>query len=192
MYTHEHIRYAETLAVTGKADEFIHALLQAIPICYSNIVKQGDIRQANCYYSSSDVLFKNRYEADKHYPEVIKGNFKLHGGWRIYSSGPGILIGIILGRLFGFRFSNEFVVIDPVLPKEFNGLKVNFSFNNIPINVAYHVTKSTFSPHSLKVNHVEPPFKYEENPYRKGGILVERKMFFDLLNNKENNIEVFL
>lgn len=192
MYTHEHIRYAETLAVTGKADEFIHALLQAIPICYSNIVKQGDIRQANCYYSSSDVLFKNRYEADKHYPEVIKGNFKLHGGWRIYSSGPGILIGIILGRLFGFRFSNEFVVIDPVLPKEFNGLKVNFSFNNIPINVAYHVTKSTFSPYSLKVNHVEPPFKYEENPYRQGGILVERKMFFDLLNNKENNIEVFL
>lgn len=192
MYTHEHIRYAETLALTGKADELILALLQTIPINYSNIVIQGDIRQSNCYYSSSDVLFKNRYEADNLYPEVIKGNINLHGGWRVYSSGPGIFIGIIINRLLGFRFSNEFVVIDPVIPKEFNGLKVNFKFNNIPFNVAYHVTKSTFSPHSLKVNHLEPPFTYEENPYRKGGVMIERKIFFELLNDKENLIEVYL
>lgn len=192
MYTHEHIRYAETLAVTGKAEELIRAILQAVPISYTNIVKQGDIRQSNCYYSSSDVLFKNRYEADKLYPEVIKGNIKLHGGWRVYSSGPGIFIGIILGRLLGFRFSNEFVVIDPVLPKEFDGLRVNFSFSNIPFSVTYHITKSTFSPLSLKVNHVEPPFTYEENPYRKGGIRVERNLFFGLLNSKENRIEIVL
>ncbi|MEW5846835.1 MAG: hypothetical protein AB1777_11330 [Bacteroidota bacterium] len=192
MYMHEHIRFAESLAITGKADEFIHALLQAIPINYHNIVRQGDIRQANCYYSSSDVLFKNRYEADKYYPEVIKGNFTLHGGWRVYSSGPGIFIGILMTRLLGFRFNNEFVTIDPVLPKELNGLVVNFTFNSFPIKVTYHVTKSLFSPYLIKINNFEPSFTYEENPYRKGGIRVERKMFFDLLNSNENNIEIFL
>ena len=56
MYMHEHIRYAESLAVTGKADEFIKALRQLYLL---NTVNWpcGDLRQSNCYYSSSDVAF---------------------------------------------------------------------------------------------------------------------------------------
>ena len=58
MYVHEHIRYAESLARTGKADAFVKALRQAIPVGYRDIVPCGDIRQSNCYYSSSDVTFR--------------------------------------------------------------------------------------------------------------------------------------
>ena len=65
MYIHEHIRYAESLARTGRADAFLIALRQAIPVAYRDVVPCGDIRQSNCYYSSSDVIFKNRYEADE-------------------------------------------------------------------------------------------------------------------------------
>ncbi len=91
MYVHEHIRYAESLARTGKADAFLKALRQANPVAYRDIVPCGDIRQSNCYYTSSDVTFRNRYEADEHYEEIKTGKITLKGGWRIYSSGPGII-----------------------------------------------------------------------------------------------------
>ncbi|MBW6492853.1 MAG: hypothetical protein K0B15_16845, partial [Lentimicrobium sp.] len=61
MYVHEHIRYAELLAGMGKAEAFVKALRQAIPVGYREIVPCGDFRQSNCYYSSSDVTFKSRY-----------------------------------------------------------------------------------------------------------------------------------
>jgi len=192
MYVHEHIRYAEALSILGKADEFIHALLQAIPINYPNLVKQSDVRQSNCYYTSSDIIFKSRYDADKLYPEVFKGNIKLHGGWRVYSSGPGIFTGIVVSRLLGFRFNNEYVTIDPVLPNDFDGLKVNINISNFPLSITYHVKKSTYSPYSIKINDVEPPFTYEDTQYRKGGIQIERNKFFELLNDSKNNIEIFL
>jgi cellobiose phosphorylase len=61
MYVHEHIRYAESQARTGRADAFLKALRQAIPVGYRDIVSSGDHRQSNCYYSSSDVTFRSRY-----------------------------------------------------------------------------------------------------------------------------------
>src|ERR1022692_3923 len=92
MYMHEHIRYAESQARTGRADAFVKALRQAIPVGYRDVVPCGDIRQSNCYYSSSDVAFSNRYEADELYDGIKTGKFMLRGGWRVYSSGPGIFI----------------------------------------------------------------------------------------------------
>jgi cellobiose phosphorylase len=54
-----------------------------------NIVTCGEIRQSNCYYSSSDVTFRNWYEAEERYDETKSGNITLKGGWRIYSSRSG-------------------------------------------------------------------------------------------------------
>ena len=38
MYMHEHIRFAESLAITGRAEDFVKALRQAIPINYKDVV----------------------------------------------------------------------------------------------------------------------------------------------------------
>ena len=43
MYVHEHLRYAESLAITGDADAFIKALRQAIPVAYQEVVPCGDV-----------------------------------------------------------------------------------------------------------------------------------------------------
>jgi len=67
MYVHEHIRYAEALARTGQAEAFLKALRRAVPAGYREAVPCGDVRQSNTYYSSSDVIFRNRYEADRLY-----------------------------------------------------------------------------------------------------------------------------
>ena len=128
MYVHEHIRYAESLACTGKADAFMKALRQAIPVGYRDVVPCGDIRQSNCYYSSSDVIFRNRYEADERYDEIKTGKITLRGGWRVYSSGPGIYIGMVVSRLLGLRIESGNVIIDPVIPHSLDGLSASLDF----------------------------------------------------------------
>ncbi|HYK26009.1 MAG TPA: hypothetical protein VEV18_07105, partial [Steroidobacteraceae bacterium] len=55
MYMHAHLRYAQALAHVGLADRFFRALCQANPIALKEIVPAATLRQANCYYSSSDA-----------------------------------------------------------------------------------------------------------------------------------------
>lgn len=192
MYVHEHIRYAESLALTGKAEEFVKALRQAIPVDYRDVVPNGDIRQANCYYSSSDVHFKNRYEADERYEEVIEGKFTLRGGWRVYSSGPGIYIGLIVSKLLGLRIEAGNVILDPVLPFSMDGLEVSLDFMNYPLKIKYLVKEGNFCPKSIKVNGKDIVFDFEENKYRKGGAVIPVNMLERMLDTNDNSIEVLL
>ena len=152
MYVHEHIRYAEALACTGKADAFMKALRQAIPVGYRDVVPCGDIRQSNCYYSSSDVTFRNRYEADDLYDEILTGKITLRGGWRVYSSGPGIFIGIIVTRLLGLRLEYGNVIIDPVMPHSLDGLSASMDILGGTVTFNYAIKGGSFSPKTVTIN----------------------------------------
>jgi len=190
MYVHEHIRYAESLARMGEAEAFVKALRQAIPVGYRDIVPCGDIRQANCYYSSSDVHFKNRYEADGRYDEIRTGSITLRGGWRVYSSGPGIYIGIIVSRLLGLRVESGNVIIDPVMPFGFDGLSVSMDFMGRSVTFRYAVKDGNFSPKSIKINGKALTFNYKENMYRKGGAVIPLKQLVALSELEDNVIDV--
>jgi cellobiose phosphorylase len=192
MYVHEHIRYAEAVARMGMADEFVKALRQAIPVGYKDIVHQGDIRQANCYYSSSDVHFKNRYEADEHYGDVISGKIMLRGGWRVYSSGPGIFIGTIISRFLGLRITSENVIIDPVIPQDMDGLSVFTKFLGNNITFIFRIEHNNHSPKSISINGATVEIIYEDNKYRKGGAIIPKELFLQLLSKQNNLVEVKL
>jgi cellobiose phosphorylase len=192
MYIHEHIRYAEALAVTGKAEAFVKALRQAIPVGYRDIVPCGDFRQSNCYYSSSDVTFRNRYEVDSLYGEVISGKMPLKGGWRVYSSGPGIFIGIVLTRLLGLRVETDRVIIDPVMPASFDGLTAELDFLDFPIRFIYRVEERQYSPKAININGQAVQFSFEENKYRPGGAVIPAGEFISLLEEEGNVVEVRL
>jgi cellobiose phosphorylase len=192
MYVHEHIRYAESLARMGKADAFVKALRQAIPVGYRDIVPCGDIRQSNCYYSSSDVHFKSRYEADERYDEIKTGNLTLRGGWRVYSSGPGIYIGLIVSRLLGLRVETDVIVIDPVLPDRLDGFAASMNFLGRPVKFIYSVKEGNFSPKSIIINGKSVQFAYEENKYRKGGAVIPADKFLAMMRQGENVAEVRL
>jgi cellobiose phosphorylase len=192
MYVHEHIRYAESLAITGKAEAFLHALRQAIPVNYRDIVPCGDIRQANCYYSSSDVAFKSRYDADERYDEIKTGNITLRGGWRVYSSGPGIYIGIIVSRLLGLRFEYSNVIFDPVLPKSLNGFTATIKYMGYHLTFKYTVKESNFGPKAISINGKRIVFKVEVNEFRLGGAVIRSSEFKSLLHEQENTIEIEL
>ena len=60
---------------------------------------KASLRQRNAYFSSSDAAFRDRYEASAEWARVASGTIAVDGGWRIYSSGPGIFSRLAL-RLF--------------------------------------------------------------------------------------------
>lgn len=192
MYVHEHIRYAESQARLGNADAFLLALRQAIPIEYQHVVPCGDFRQSNCYYSSSDVTFSNRYEADSRYDEIKAGTITLKGGWRIYSSGPGIYISLIITRLLGLRIESEQVILDPVLPFELDGISASLHLLGKAIHLKYSVLSSEYSPKSIIINGKMVEYKIGENKYRKGGAVFPVNRFIQLMDQPVNMIGISL
>lgn len=192
MYVHEHIRYAEAQALTGRAEAFVKALRQAIPVSYRDVVPCSDVRQSNCYYSSSDVTFKTRYDADEHYDEVLTGKHILRGGWRVYSSGPGIYTGLVITRLLGIRVESGHVILDPVMPESFDGFAASLAFKGRNVTFQYSVKQGTFSPVEVMVNGETIAFSYEENPYRRGGATINAEKFLSLLNLEKNVVEIRL
>lgn len=192
MYTHAHLRYAESLARTGKAEAFVKALRQANPVDYRDIVSCGDFRQSNCYYSSSDVTFKNRYEADERYEELIAGRITLKGGWRIYSSGPGIYIGLIISRLLGLRVEFGNVIIDPVIPISMDGLEASIDFMGHSLILKYKVQHNCFGPKTISINGKQLAFNIDVNQYREGGAAIPTEEFLALFNQAENIVEIHL
>jgi cellobiose phosphorylase len=192
MYLHEHIRYAEAQARTGRAGAFVKALRQANPVAYREIVPCGDIRQANCYYSSSDVAFRNRYEADELYDEISTGRITLRGGWRVYSSGPGIYVALIVSRLLGLRVESGMVIIDPVMPRSMDGLSASLTLMGHPVTFRYAVKEGNFAPRVITINGKPVTFTHEKNTYRKGGAMIPAGQFSAMLDKRENTIEVTL
>jgi cellobiose phosphorylase len=192
MYVHEHIRYAESQARTGRADAFLKALRQANPVAYRNIVPCGDIRQSNCYYSSSDVIFKNRYEADERYEEIKTGKITLKGGWRVYSSGPGIYIGLVVSRLLGLRTEFRNIIIDPVIPHSLDGLSASIDFMGHPVTFNYAIKERCFAPKAISINGKSIKFTYEDNKYRQGGAVIPKDQFLAMLNKQDNTVEIQL
>ncbi len=192
MYIHEHIRYAEAQAITGRADAFVKALRQANPVAYREIVTCGDIRQSNCYYSSSDVTFRNRYEADEQYDEIKTGKITLKGGWRVYSSGPGIYITLVVSRLLGLRTESGNIILDPVLPYTMNGFSASLDFMGYSTTFNYAVKEGNFGPKEISVNGKKVKFTFESNIYRKGGAVIPVEQFLLMLNRKENIVKINL
>lgn len=192
MYTHAHLRYAEAMARIGDADAFIKALRQVVPIEIQKIIPQANIRQANCYYSSSDADFSNRYEANESYDDVIKGKIGLKGGWRIYSSGPGIFIRLVISYLFGIRHHYGCIVFDPVIPKQCDGLTVRTKLHNQNVKLVYCVSGKNSGVSKVIVNGEDCKIDREQNAYRTGGAVIEDSKVRTLLNSKENTIEIIL
>jgi cellobiose phosphorylase len=190
MYVHEHLRYAEAQARMGRPEAFLRALRQAIPVDYREVVPQAELRQANCYYTSSDVLFRSRYDADARYAEVIAGRMPLEGGWRVYSSGPGIYISLVVSRLLGLRIEFGDLILDPVMAPELDGLRASMRLRGRQITFAYRVSGPGFGPRAVAINGQPVTFDREPNRYREGGALLALPRFMARLDADENTVEI--
>jgi cellobiose phosphorylase len=192
MYTHAHLRYAEALARCGDAEGFFLALGQANPLGIRAIVPAATLRQANCYYSSSDGAFDDRYDAFLEYDRVKKGDISLDGGWRVYSSGPGIWTRLLLQSFLGLRWERSALVVDPVIPESLNGLRMEMKLGGYPIQVTYHIEGSGCGPKKVNLNGCDLPFTRGANPYRTGAARISMEAVRQLLTMGTNRLIVHL
>jgi len=125
--------------------------------------------------------------------ELKKGNVGALGGWRLYSSGPGIYIGLVISRLFGIRRSYGRLVIDPVLPRSMDGTQLDLDWNGKKVRWIYRVERQSFDPAKVFVNGARvEDYHRVENPYRDGGLSIDADVFATLLSEKENTVEIHL
>ncbi len=169
MYTHSHLRYAEALAHHGRAEEFFAALCKVNPIAVGERTPSATPRQANCYYSSSDAAFRDRYQAATDYDQIATGEIALDGGWRVYSSGPGLTVALLIRCLLGLEIAKSVLRFDPVLPKALHGLEAELEILGRGCQIRYEIEAVGVGPRTILLNDIEVPFQRLFNPYRLGG-----------------------
>lgn len=192
MYTHAHLRYCEALARFGDAKAFFHALSQLNPIAIQDLVGTATPRQANCYYSSSDAAFKDRYQAYAEYDRVKNRDVALEGGWRVYSSGAGIGVRLIMQCLLGIRVEKSSIIIDPVIPAELDGLRVDLILADQPVSIVYQIKSVGHGPVSIGVNGHPLDSTRESNPYRTGGARIAMDSLKQHLTGKDDVLIISL
>jgi len=127
MYTHSHLRYAQAMAALGEAEDLWDALLLVNPIAVTERLSQASLRQRNTYFSSSDAAFRDRYQASAEWARVEEGTIAVEGGWRIYSSGPGLYVNVLIAHALGRRREFGARVLKPCLPAAFPSLQLAWS-----------------------------------------------------------------
>lgn len=192
MYTHAHLRYAEAMAKLGEADLLFEALQKVNPVGIEHAVPNANPRQANCYFSSSDAAFLNRDDSEKRYDELMQGDVPVNGGWRVYSSGPGIYLGLIVRQWLGLRRAFDRFVFDPVLSPEHDGLVASVSVMGLPCTVAFRVSGGAAGVEKVTLDGVAiESCGREDNPYRVGGWCVDAAELKAKLRDSEAWLEVF-
>src|SRR6266851_5487989 len=172
MYTHAHLRYAQMQAHVGDAQGLLRSLALAHPVQLRERLPQASLRQANCYFSSSDAAFRDRYQAQEGYAQVAAGTVALDGGWRVYSSGPGIALSLLVTGLLGVRREGDVLVIDPVIAPELSGLRAELSVLGRRVQMEVQVDRHGYSPRLIALNGRPLAFTRADNPYRAGGAAI--------------------
>jgi CRISPR-associated protein Csx3 len=192
-YVHAHIRYAEAMAVLGRAERLWHALQVVNPVGIAHSVQGAVARQCNVYFTSSDADFADRTEARARWAELRAGRVAVRGGWRLYSSGPGLYINKVRSCLLGIRESFGDVVFDPVLPHRLDGLVADVRLLGLPVRLIYSVRSGTSAPSAIRVNgSLLTDVRRDANPYRPGGLRVDGAALAASLTAQQNRIEIDL
>lgn len=179
-YVHAHIRYLEAMAALGDGERLYENLLKIVPINIMDHVPNARRRQSNAYFSSSEGDFRDRYEYARDFDRLRTGEIDVKGGWRIYSSGPGIFLGRLMGDMLGLRVSASGVAIDPVLPAALNGLSCTRLVNGKTIRFTFQVERSGGTVQTIRCGDKTVPFATLSNPYRPGGAWIDAELWSDM------------
>jgi cellobiose phosphorylase len=190
MYTHAHLRYAQALAHMGESERFFHALCQANPIGIQSVVPTATARQSNCYYSSSDAAFEDRYQASAEYDRVARGAIALDGGWRVYSSGAGISLGLIMRHFLGLDFGADGLRLDPVISPRLDGLRADTTLRERTVAIHYRIGARGCGVQHVALNGQTLRFVRQSNPHREGAALIAWSAVLKLLTNGDNQLQI--
>ncbi|MCQ6557309.1 GH36-type glycosyl hydrolase domain-containing protein [Paenibacillus mendelii] len=187
-YVHAHIRFIEAMAKLGKRDEVWKGLAMINPVGLRDVVPNADWRQSNAYFSSSDGKFADRYEAQDGFGKLRTGDVQVKGGWRIYSSGPGIYMNQLISNGLGIRQESGDLILDPVLTAEMDGLSFRFQWMGRDILFRYEISGDTVR--KVTVNGESVQTAVNRNRYRHGGVRIGTEALVGLLKEGLNEIVI--
>ncbi|MGM9972830.1 MAG: GH36-type glycosyl hydrolase domain-containing protein, partial [Clostridiaceae bacterium] len=187
-YVHAHIRYIEAMCKAGRPEDAWKGLFTINPINLKDEVENAELRQSNTYFSSSDGDFKDRYDFQKNFHKLMEGEVKVKGGWRIYSSGPGIYLNQLITNVLGIRFENMDLVLDPVIPKDLDGLEFEYIIYEKRVKLVYRVADGKIK--GLRINGQDTSFQSHKNLYRSSGVRVKKEDIEEKLTSELNTIEI--
>lgn len=180
MYTHAHIRYAEALGTLGRTSVG-KELLRISPVGQFSRLANSEPRQRNCYYASSDADFPDRYAAAQQWDRLREGASNpvgVRGGWRVYSSGPGIYLRQVMQHVFGIQLHADHVVIDPVLEANDDGTVVDITIAGQLRHIHYHVVEGA-APVAVSADGRQLQGSTVPLAYRQGGLSLSNDEFGD-------------
>lgn len=191
-YTHAHIRYIEAMAKLGNPEKAVNGILKITPAGIRDTVKNAALRQANAYFSSSEGDYKDRYEFRDNFELLRNGEIEAKGGWRIYSSGPGIYLSRLIRDILGIRVGNDYVTIDPAIAPDWDGLTLEYNLWGKAYVFTYKVREKGCGVASVKAGEMEltNPQAEESGVYRTSGKTIDRE-WFDNLTTNHIEIELF-
>ena len=172
-YVHAHIRYLEAMAALGEGERLYENLMKIIPINIMDHVPNARRRQSNAYFSSSEGDFRDRYEYARDFRKLKTGEVDVKGGWRIYSSGPGIFLGRLMGDMLGLRVTAAGVSIDPVLPVSLDGLTCTRKVYGKDVTFRFCVANNGGTVKAIRCGDKEVSFETLPNPYRSGAAWID-------------------
>lgn len=190
-YVHAHIRYVEAMAKLGRPEKVMEGLLKINPAGIRDTVKNADLRQANTYFSSSEGDYKDRYDFKDNFWKLKEGEIKTKGGWRIYSSGPGIYLSRLIKDMLGIKVCNGYVTIDPAIDPAWDGLSLTYNLWGKEYVFTYHVKKNGCGVAFVKAGEKELTNIQadEAGKYRASGKTMEQDWFDKL---ETNQIDIYL
>ena len=192
MYVHAHLRWCEAMARWGDPEALWLGLQQVAAPATVTVVPGARRRQANAYPSSSDAACLDREDFAARYAEVLTGATGLEGGWRIYSSGPGVLLRIVVQSVLGVRRRAQTVEIDPVLPPRLNGLTADVPLAGGLLRVRYRVGDRGHGPAGLRLGGRDLAAVPAANPYRPGGLVIDLAHLDRALRPRGDELEILL
>lgn len=187
-YVHAHIRFIESMCKLGREEKVWESLYKITPIKLNDYVKNANFRQSNVYFSSSDGAFNTRYDFQDKFHELKHGDVKVKGGWRIYSSGPGIYINQLISNIMGIREVEDRIIFDPIISKTFEELKCSYKILGRSSEILYKRGKDL----NIKLNGEEIEFIRKKNNYGREFISIQKQILNEKLRDEKNVIELFI
>jgi cellobiose phosphorylase len=117
---------------------------------------------------------------------------RLDGGWRVYSSGAGIGLSLIVRRFLGVNIEADVISLDPVMPAALGGLRVQMKLFDRPVEVIYEIAAKGCGVNALHVNDQALPLTHDANPHRRGAARVARAAFVGHLRKEGNVVRISL
>ncbi|SDL14049.1 GH36-type glycosyl hydrolase domain-containing protein [Tessaracoccus oleiagri] len=186
MYTHAHLRWIEALLRLGLADRAWRALDLVIPDGLTAAVPGALPRQSNTYFSSVDAAFRDRADAEARADRMFDPEFGFEGGWRVYSSGPGLILRLVTEGFLGLRQDVGGLLVDPVLPA--GRYEAVVPLGGLRVRARYHVAAPGHGVQGVEVDGDAVATEPVPRRYRAGGVRIPADVWADLVAGLEELI----